>query len=99
MQNLDVQFEVLPGSGLCSLNLTLRCYLRYLVRVAFSMPVRETKIDLHRGSLLVRSLFSLPTFFLTHTRDLFTEISQNVRGAGWGEMLQRGIEATGFVVY
>ena len=61
------------------------------------MPVRETKIDIsfvHRGSFLVRSLFPLPTFFLTHTRDLFTEISQNVRGAGWGEMLHRGIEAT-----
>ena len=38
-------------------------------------------------------------FFVTHTQDLFTEISQNVRGAGWGEMLHRGIEATGFVLH
>ena len=69
---------------------------------AFSMPVRETKIDIsfvHRGSFLVCSLFPLPTIFFTHTQDLFTEISQNVGGARWGQMLHRGIEATGFVVY
>ena len=66
------------------------------------MPVRETNVDIsfvHRGSFLVRSLFPLPTFFLTHTRELLTDISQNVGGEGFGEMLHRGIQATGFVVY